>query len=216
MNRHNTPKWRRFSRKRAQSRLKAKRRQKVSGTHYSLPAAPKVHFDQGPDWITMDPPEQFSLFDNFKETYRFLITLENFLKDGKRVFITLSKVKILGLESILVLLSIILEGANKKGVPLRYVRGDIPADRVARELLTASGFFDYVRSSYPVPTNSKFKGSIEREQGLIVDTALAQRLSQQAIENTITKDQTSPRFFIISDLSKLTARSLSANCSVSF
>jgi hypothetical protein len=175
--------------------LKAKQRQKVSGTGYSQPI-PTSYVNSDRDWITMEAPEQFSLFDNFKDTYRFLVTLDDFLKAGERVFITLSKVEILGLEAILVLLSIILEGANRKGGPLRYVRGDMPADLVARELLTASGFFDYVRSSYPIPRNSKFKGSIERDQGLIVDTALAQRLSQQAIENTITKDQTRKGIYV--------------------
>jgi len=136
----------------------------------------------------MVAPEQFSLFENFKETYRFLVSLEDFLNRGEPVYITLSDVKVFGLESILVLLSIISDRGNKKRRPLRYVRGDMPTDLAARELLTASGFFDYVRPSHPIPSNAKFKGSIEREHGLIVDTALAQRLSQEAIENTITRD----------------------------
>jgi hypothetical protein len=118
--------------------------------------------------VNIIAPSNMGIVSNSNETLQFFAELEESLNGGKSVHINLSKVQKLTPDAILYLLALVdVYSQQRKG----EVGGSLPDDSDCRDLLRASGFYNFVQTSDPViRSNSKI---LSIKSGDIVDPKMA-------------------------------------------
>ena len=106
----------------------------------------------------------------------FFEQLRGALARGHRVFIDLSRVRTLGSDAVIVLLSRLNDPEFTEGG--LSLGGNEPQDPAAKRLLTQSGFYTFVRSS--VLRDPPIDGLIRRRQSVLVEPEVGDELIQFA------------------------------------
>lgn len=147
--------------------------------------------------ILIRAPQKLSLFDHYLETNEFLTVLTQKLNKGRAIFVDLSLVEFIGVETILVLISLIKNnGTNKRRKA--GISGNAPKQQTqAFQLLYDSGFYEEFNSSFPVREQHQRKGNIEHRKGEKVSVDIAAKLVKEANLSILGKECYPPEIYRI-------------------
>ncbi|WP_419171980.1 hypothetical protein [Halobacteriovorax sp.] len=128
-------------------------------------------------YFKVNVPRIFSLEKNHEETLQFYTTLDSAVRNGYRIDLDMSDVEVLEPHCLLYLLSRL--DYYKTTLKFFYMTGNSPRKRIPNEMLTSSGFFNYVRvkNSFANISNDNI---LEIMSGTIVDEAKALKIREFA------------------------------------
>lgn len=184
MNRHNAPKWRRHSKVRTRRELKARKAFAVSCGAPRAISTLKIgggrsELENDKKRITLVAPKVFSLVHNYEETLLFLHNIRKMASARTFVFLDLSNVVELSIDSVLVLCATI-KSAPKSRNGFALIKGNSPRDKKSLQLLIDSGFFSMVAAKFPIQRSSHMMAEIHQRVGKKVDPDKAASLSAMA------------------------------------
>jgi len=187
MNRHNNPRWRRYSRSRARHERLWSQKHECSKKARNLRKSPKktkrvregVPFE--PFFNPVSAQSPLSLFTNFEQTNAFFKKLEGAFKKHTEVYIDIQEVQEIEIESILVLLALI-KRYTKNRTNLK-IRGNSPkAGTQAAQILYDSGYYEEFRSIYPHRNPSGRVCRMISKKGFKIDPIMASEMALDAGE----------------------------------
>lgn len=100
----------------------------------------KIHYNEYWDYVHIYAPSVLSLVKNQEEVIRFVNEIKYSFKQGRKVFVVLSRVEEITDDAIVVLLSYMIL-FKEKDIDFN---GNYPKSKKAAEKLEKSGFFDYL------------------------------------------------------------------------
>lgn len=194
MNRHNSPKWRRFSRS-----VTRRRKKRVRRNHSSSGIFGRSKLERGSVAaarfsdefrVRSVAPNELSLLTNYAETQTYLGLLERNIQSRKFIYIDLSGVVRVTIDAILVMLALIRSGITfQKGLPL--VKGCCPKNANAQYLIFHSGFYEEIDRNFPKREPHQQKGVIRRKEGFKVQPEVAAEISKKNGEMRVRKRRVS-------------------------
>lgn len=198
------PKWRRFSRSRANSEKKRGQKFKIYLKQKHLGASiGAFRSEKGPRKRTvkrhpLTVPKHLSLLDNFEDTNNFLNDVRKFLLQGKKLFVDFSKTHDLTVEAVLVFVAILRETAGRKRANrVAAAMGNSPLQNSpAGRLLRESGFYEHVNSDVDLGGEAA-RGTIRPREGIRVNAALANALTEKAARAIFGDDRRLPAVYRI-------------------
>lgn len=169
---YSTEKWKERSWRKQRDELRKKRRARLR----SKEKRPKGTREDGKarrSFVTVTAPVLFSLIKNPDGVIAFLRDTQ-FWGARSHVAFDLSGVTTMTADAVAALTAAI------RAMPKTVVRGNLPSDPAAADMLMQSGFFDYVRSIKPLPTCTR--GKIAQEQSKKVEPRVARDLIHRGTE----------------------------------
>jgi len=163
---YSTNKWKTYLKHRQEDELRKRQRHRVKKRALQYERVKKRRH-AGPRFATVTAPSVFSLVKNPEEVTAFL-RQTSFLGERNNVTFDLSGITTMTSDAVAALVATI------RGMPETRVRGNLPNDPAASEMLMQSGFFDYARSAKPLPPCTR--GRILQRQSKKVEPAIARDL----------------------------------------
>lgn len=151
--------WKDYLRKRQKRELSRRRRAKRPYR------PPKLKHN----YVGIRVPSKFSFIQNPEEMNAFLQTLRGYAR-GHHITLDLTDVELITPEAIAALTATIASNA----LPDTIVRGNLPTDPTAKQVLLQSGFFEHVKSATEIPKGKL--GKIKERKSNRVEPATAREL----------------------------------------
>ena len=163
---YSTNKWKNYLRHRQEDELRKRQRHRVKKRALQAERI-KRRKHEGPKFVTVTATNVFSLVRNPEEVTAFLRQVK-FLGEKSNLAFDLSGITAMTSDAVAALVATI------RGMPETRVRGNVPNDFAATEMLMQSGFFDYARSVNPLPPCTR--GRILQKQSKKVEPTVARDL----------------------------------------
>lgn len=163
---YSTEKWKERSRRKQRDELRKKQRAKLRRTE-KRPKGTRGNRKAPRSFVTVTAPVLFSLFKNPDGAIAFLRDIQ-FWGGRSHLTFDLSGVTVMTADAVAALTATI------RAMPETIVRGNLPSDPAAADMLMQSGFFDYVTSTKPLPTCTR--GKIVQKQSKKVEPRVARDL----------------------------------------
>jgi len=140
------------------SKLKRKeKRKKLKGVKRKYTKDKNSYLEKNWDSEKIRAPNNFSFIEKTNDVVSFINKLSDCFDKRKKVFIVLKNVENITYDALVVLLSIMVKFKSKK----IGFNGDFPKNKKAFEILTQSGFFEYLyfsnfksKDTYDLPSKS--------------------------------------------------------------
>jgi hypothetical protein len=120
-------------------------------------------------WAEISVPPDFSIIHNPEAMNSFLLTLRGYARRF-HISLDLKDVTQITPEAIAALTATI----SPSSMPNTKVRGNLPSDQLARQILLESGFFEHVSSTVPLPAGQL--GKIKERKSNLVEPRTAREL----------------------------------------
>ena len=129
--------------------LKKKKKKASDLSTFKINARLEINVKNGTK-KTIIAPKKFSIIDNSTEIIPFFENMKNTIYKSQLVFLDMTEIDNLTIETILYILAI-FEFFNSKNIKYS-ISGNIPKNKECAEILLNSGFYKYVKSKF---TNNK-------------------------------------------------------------
>lgn len=128
---------------------------------------------------TLEAPENFSIFQNPKQSLAFFSEIENRIAFGSPVYFDMKDIQILSIDTIMYFLALL---KKIKSAKVAYgIKGSVPSSKKTKDLLLSSGFFKYVNAGRKTKDLNYESEVVQIVNGQMVEPKVAKRICDLAI-----------------------------------